>query len=272
MADVSIRKGDRLPQLDRQFTLNGTGVDLTSSTVTFSMWNAASGVQVITDGACTIVTAATGNVKYLWTSTDATLDAGVYLARFKATYSDGRTLTAPNDSMITVEIFSPTGGSWTYTGNPSARAIDAIRFLIGDTDTNDQLLSDEEITWVNTEASGTATGTNALYDAAYRCCLTVASKLARQADKQIGDLKVSMSQKAEGYRKQAQELKALALREGGVPIPYAGGITYSDKEIDQDNPDIFSGWFASGQFNNQRDGGGQNTNQGVQYFGPGADL
>lgn len=162
--------------------------------------------------------------------------------------------------------------TWTYSGNPSASAKDAIRFLIGDTDTVDQLITDEEIAWVNTEASGTATATTALYDAAYRCCITIASKLARQADKQIGDLRVSMSQKAEGYRKQAQELKTLSMREGGVPIPYAGGITYSDKEIDQDNPDIFSGWFASGQFNNQRDGGGQNTNQGIQYFGPGADL
>jgi hypothetical protein len=162
--------------------------------------------------------------------------------------------------------------TWTYSGDPSANARDAIRFLVGDTDTTDQLITDEEIAWVNTEASGTSTATTALYDAAYRCCITIASKLARQADKQIGDLRVSMSQKADGYRKQAQELKSLSMREGGVPIPYAGGITFSDKEIDQDNSDIFAGWFASGQFNNQRDGGGQNTNQGIQYFGPGADT
>jgi hypothetical protein len=161
--------------------------------------------------------------------------------------------------------------SWTYGGDPSANARDAIRFLIGDTDTSDQLLSDEEIAWVNSEASGTSTGTTALYDAAYRCCLTVASKLAREADKQIGDLSVSMSQRAKAYREQAASLKALSGREGGVPIPYAGGITISDKDIDEENSDIFRSWFSSGQFENVRDGGRSQTIRGVQYFGPGAD-
>ena len=161
--------------------------------------------------------------------------------------------------------------TWTYAGDPAANARDAIRFLIGDTDTTDQLLSDEEIAWVNTEASGTSTGTTALYDAAYRCCLTIASKLAREADKQIGDLSVSMSQRAKAYREQASSLKELSGREGGVPIPYAGGITISDKEVDEDNSDLFRSWFSSGQFENVRDGGRSQTIRGVQYFGPGAD-
>jgi len=161
--------------------------------------------------------------------------------------------------------------TWTYGGDPSANARDAIRFLIGDTDTTDQLLTDEEIAWVNSEASGTSTGTTALYDAAYRCCLTIASKLAREADKQIGDLSVSMSQRAKAYREQAASLKELSGREGGVPIPYAGGITISDKDIDEENSDIFRSWFSSGQFENVRDGGRSQTIRGVQYFGPGAD-
>lgn len=144
--------------------------------------------------------------------------------------------------------------TWTYSGNPSATAKDAIRFLIGDTDTNDQLLSDEEIAWVNTEASGTSTSTSDLYDAAYRCCVTIASKLARQADKSIGDLSVKLSQKADGYLKQADALKQLSMRSSGVPVPYAGGITISDKDIDEDNSDINRQWFATGQFTNRRDG------------------
>ena len=161
--------------------------------------------------------------------------------------------------------------TWTYGGDPAANARDAIRFLIGDTDTTDQLLSDEEIAWVNTESSGTSTGTTALYDAAYRCCLTIASKLAREADKQIGDLSVSMSQRAKAYREQAASLKELSGREGGVPIPYAGGITISDKEVDEENSDLFRSWFSSGQFENVRDGGRSQTIRGVEYFGPGAD-
>ena len=162
--------------------------------------------------------------------------------------------------------------TWTYGGDPSANAKDAIRFLIGDTDTTDQLLSNEEILWVNTEASGTSTGVNALYDAAYRCCLTIASKLARLADKQIGDLNVKFSQKAQGYLTQAAHFNSLAMSQNFTPIPYAGGITDSDKESDQDNSDLFRGWFSSGQFQNIANGGGIQEQTGVQYFGQGADL
>lgn len=162
--------------------------------------------------------------------------------------------------------------TWSYSGDPSASAVDAIRFLIGDTDTTDQLLQNEEISWVNTGTSGTPTGTSSLYEAAYRCCLTIASKLARQADKQIGDLQVSLSQKAKTYQSQAEHFKSLAAMEDYTPVPYAGGITISDKEIDQDNPDIFRQWFQSGQFQNVADGSTNNTITGIQVFGPGADL
>jgi hypothetical protein len=162
--------------------------------------------------------------------------------------------------------------TWSYSGNPAASANDAIRFLIGDTDTTDQLLSNEEIAWVNSEACGTTTGTTALYDAAYRACLMIASKLARLADKQIGDLSVSLSQKAEGYRTQALELKVLSARKGLVPTPYAGGISISDKEIDDEDSDSVRPYFQTGQFENFRDGGKQNDMRGIQYYGPGADL
>ena len=161
--------------------------------------------------------------------------------------------------------------TWTYTGNPASSAKDAIRFLVGDTDTTDQLLSDEEIAWVNTEASGTPTGTTAIYDAAAQCALTIATKLGREADKSIGDLSVSLSQRAAAFRAAASDLKAMAARHTAVPTPYAGGLTISDKDIDEENSDLFRGWFSSGQFENVRDGARSNTIRGNQYFGPGAD-
>ncbi len=141
--------------------------------------------------------------------------------------------------------------TWTYGGDPDANARDAIRFLIGDTDTDDQLLSDEEIAWVNKEVSGTTTATTALYLAGYRCCITIASKFSREADKNVGDLSISMSQKAGSYRLQAAELEQLVAATGGTPTPYAGGITISDKDIDRDNSNINHTWFNSGQFTNR---------------------
>ena len=144
--------------------------------------------------------------------------------------------------------------AWTYGGDPAANARDAIRFLCGDTDTNDQLLNDAEVAWVNNQLTGSDTATTALYNAAYRCCLLIASKFSRLADQSVGDLKVSMSQKAKAYRTQATELLELAGREGSVPTPYAGGITITDKEIDWDNSDIVRPGFTKGQFDDNRAG------------------
>lgn len=145
--------------------------------------------------------------------------------------------------------------AWNYGGDPSANARDAIRFLIGDTDTNDQLINDEEIAWVNNQVTGSDTATTGLYDVAVRCCLTIASKFSRLADQSVGDLKVSMSQKAVAYRLQAEELKSLSGREGSVPTPYAGGLTITDKEIDRDNSNRIQPYFSGGQFTNKEEGG-----------------
>ena len=157
--------------------------------------------------------------------------------------------------------------TWTYSGDPDSSALNAIRFLIGDTDTNDQLLSNEEITWVNSQVTGNTTSTDGLYEASYRCLLGIASKFSRLADQAIGDLRVSMSQKAKGAREQAEELKKLALREGSTPTPYAGGITISDKEIDDANSDLVDHYFKRGQFVDIRDGASGTVDRYAD-FGP----
>ena len=54
--------------------------------------------------------------------------------------------------------------TWTYSGDPATNARDAIRFLTGDTDTNDQLINDEEIAWTNNQVTGSDTATTALYE------------------------------------------------------------------------------------------------------------
>ena len=109
--------------------------------------------------------------------------------------------------------------AWSYSGDPDSSALDGIRFLIGDTDTNDQLLSNEEISWMNSQVTGSTTSTDSLYTVAYRCLITIASKFSRLADQAVGDMRVSMSQKAKGARDQAKELKRLAESEGGTPTP-----------------------------------------------------
>ena len=157
--------------------------------------------------------------------------------------------------------------TWTYGGDPSASALAAIRFLTGDTDTNDQLINDEEIAWTNNQVTGSDTATTALYEVSYRVMVAIASKFRRLADQSVGDLKVDMFQKATNAREQAALLKQQALREGNTPTPYAGGISVSDKEIDEENSDIVQPYFSRGQWTNSRGG----ANDVIANFGAGSD-
>ena len=157
--------------------------------------------------------------------------------------------------------------TWTYSGDPATNARDAIRFLTGDTDTNDQLINDEEIAWTNNQVTGSDTATTALYEVSYRVMVAIASKFSRLADQSVGDLKVDMYQKATNAREQAKLLYAQASREGNTPTPYAGGISVSDKEIDEDNSAIVQPYFSRGQFTNSRGG----ANDVIANFGAGAN-
>lgn len=221
MADVTIRQGDRLPNLDRQFLIGTSAVSLVGATVTFDMYLASTGVAVITDGACTVTDAADGDVRYLWTAADASLDTGIYLAAFTATYGDGRTITAPNSGMIVVEIFSETGGEWIYTGDPGTRNIDAIRLLIGDTDSTDQLITDTEIQYLLTR-HGSVNRT------ASEACRAIAAKFARLMNRSIGGLSADFSQKYHQYMALAD---SLLTKEETEPVsPFTSGWKRSVKE------------------------------------------
>lgn len=145
--------------------------------------------------------------------------------------------------------------TWTYSGDPATNARDSIRFLVGDTDTNDQLVTDEEIAWTNNQVTGSDTATTDLYTVAYRVMLAIASKFSRLANQAIGDMRVDLSQKADNARTQAEQLRILAGRENLVPVPYAGGISVSDKDIDRANPDRVDPFFTTAQFANTTDYG-----------------
>lgn len=76
--------------------------------------------------------------------------------------------------------------TWSYSGDPSSSTLDEIRFLIQDTDTNEQLLSNEEITYLST-AYGDP------YSAAVACVIALIGQAARSAEesKSVGDLSLS---------------------------------------------------------------------------------
>lgn len=105
--------------------------------------------------------------------------------------------------------------TWTYSGDPATCDRDAIRFTIGDTDSADELLTDEEIAYLLATCGS-------VQAAAINGCLTLAAKFSRLADKSIGDMSLSYSQRAANYLTLAKTLKGSL---GNVAVPFAGGST-----------------------------------------------
>lgn len=93
--------------------------------------------------------------------------------------------------------------TWTYGGDPSANSRDWVRFRIGDTDTADQQLSDEEIASLLTDADS-AKRVAALY--AVRRLL---AKYARLVDTSRTDgASDSYSQRRDAYAALAAEIES----------------------------------------------------------------
>lgn len=139
--------------------------------------------------------------------------------------------------------------TWTYDGDPSANDRDEVRYLVGDTDTSSQLTTDEEIAYAVAEEADNLM-------AAARVAKALAAKFARLADKAVGDLNISYSQRQEAYLNLAKELETRSNRSGAPP--YAGGISISDKETVVDNDDRVEPAFRKGMNDNP----GVSTEQG----------
>jgi hypothetical protein len=92
--------------------------------------------------------------------------------------------------------------SWSYSGDPANSDSDHLRFLVQDTDEAQQLLSDEEITHLLSEASAD------VRKAAGEAARVVSRRFARQADTATPELQVSFSRRAETYADLAADLLA----------------------------------------------------------------
>jgi hypothetical protein len=107
--------------------------------------------------------------------------------------------------------------TWTYTDTLLTDR-DKVRWYSGDTDTTDQLVTDEEITGVLTIEPNYIL-------AAASVCEHLAALYSRKADKVEGRLSIRLSQKSDQYTKKAAQLRQ---RAGLGAIPYAGGIFVDD--------------------------------------------
>ena len=124
--------------------------------------------------------------------------------------------------------------SWTYTGDPSASNGDAIRYLVGDTDVSDQLVSDEEIAFSLAQEPG-------IYFAAATVADAIAAKFARQVEKAVGSLRLGGQQKHQHYLDLASRLRRKARTS---VAPYCGGISQADKDNNSADTDRVDPFFT----------------------------
>ena len=90
---------------------------------------------------------------------------------------------------------------WSYSADPSSSDKDQVRFLIGDIDTNEQLLADEEINFLVGRH-------DTIWGACAEACESIAAQYSKRADVGLGGgMDSDLSQKAEQYRKRADEFR-----------------------------------------------------------------
>lgn len=130
--------------------------------------------------------------------------------------------------------------TWTYSGNPSASSRDEVRFLIGDTATSDQQVTDEEITYA-------VTATGDARQAAIRLCLALSAKYARLTDTVVDDVQVRYSQRSQQYRDLATALAASPTATGGVAVgPWAGSLSQDWQDTVDADDDLIPAAFRVG--------------------------
>lgn len=145
----------------------------------------------------------------------------------------------------TSTIITSSGGTWTYTGDLTD-PLQEIRFLIQDTDGSYPLFTDAEVSYALGGAS----------DNVRRAAISLVERLlvryAGMADTTELDLSVRASQLYENARTLLLQLKS-----GGVSVvPYAGGISYADIEVNEANMDRVIGHFNRGVPQRSRRWGG----------------
>jgi hypothetical protein len=131
--------------------------------------------------------------------------------------------------------------------DPGASDIAAVRFLIGDPDggtgTTTQL-TDDEITFALDQVA------QSIYPAAVICARALAARYARKVDSKFETIESKFSQLRDNYVLLARNLERDAKKQGGLGVPYAGGISRADVESAEADEDRVKPFFYSNLLNN----------------------
>lgn len=120
-----------------------------------------------------------------------------------------------------------------------------VRLLIGDTDTNDQLLQDNEIDFFLTQANDN------VYLAAAYAAEAIAATFSRKADTDVESVSIKYSQRSEQYRKLSSRLEGKGKRvKGSIPSPSITGISHDAIRTQRQDEDRVQEKFNIDRFSN----------------------
>lgn len=121
--------------------------------------------------------------------------------------------------------------TWTYNDlDPGATDKDQVRLMVGDTDTTDQQLTDEEVThFLTTYVT--------IGNAAVHAARAILAEVSRQVTRAVGDLRINLSDRAKAYRELIKDLEEMADASDPWQI-YMGNQSLADRDTDRANTDL----------------------------------
>lgn len=134
--------------------------------------------------------------------------------------------------------------TWTYDVAMSS-AKDRVRFYVGDTNSADPLVEDEEI------AAMLDMHNSHVLKAAVDIAESIHMRFAGVASESYGGLSVTYSNRADVYEKLSRRLRIQAYGSAspvGAAMPYMGGLSVSDKRSNEKNTDQVQPIFTRDQF------------------------
>ena len=148
--------------------------------------------------------------------------------------------------------------SWSYSDDPSASDLDAVRFHIQDTDPDDPLLSDEEIEFLISKWKPVYD--SLLYTAAI-CAETLAAKFAREVNVSGDGTSVGVEALQGKYEQLAVSLRDQHKEFAGVGgAPMVGGTLFDDYFDASIKPLSFAKGMHDNVEAGEQDYGGTRTN------------
>ena len=130
--------------------------------------------------------------------------------------------------------------AFTWTGDPAASDIEAVRWEINDIDSASAKFQDAEIQYALDQEFS-------VFNAAARCCETLQARYSDAASRTMGPLKVDMKDLAHMYASKAAKLRKRAI---AFAKPYAGGYSKAREEVYEEDSDLIQPVFSEGMMDN----------------------